>query len=121
MSVYDKFPAAGGRFVKFEDGVPQTLKLINIETVDGDPTKPEFSDDKGKQVEFLFERETGERCFFTRKSLAGFGYQLKESGVDANDWVSITRTGSGADTRYAMTKVEAPTSSTKSEGEPAPF
>lgn len=95
-------------FLKFEDGVPQTLKLVNIETKEGDKLKPEFSDEKGNQVEFEFQREDGSQCFFTRKSYAGFGFQLRTEKIEAGDWVKITRTGAGAETRYAMEKVEAP-------------
>jgi len=109
MSLYSKFPAAGGnKYLKFEEGVPMKLKLVNIETKEGDPTKPEFCDDKGNFVEFEFLAEDGSQKLFSRKSLAGFGYQLQKTEVDENDWVEITRTGSGDETRYAMTKVEAP-------------
>lgn len=104
MSIYDKLPSGSG-FVKFEDGKPQTLKLVNIEVKEGDPAKPQFNADDGTVMEFEFETVDGEQKFFTRKSLAGFGMSLEKEKVEPGDWVSITRTGAGADTRYAMHKL----------------
>ncbi len=118
MGVYDKFndEMSEGKFLKFAPGVTRKLKLIGIEKKAAD--KPEYGDVNGMCREFEFmDLVDGAQKFFYRKEMKGFGWQLQKTGIQENDCVAITRTGEGADTRYAMAKL-SPTEAAGAKGEP---
>lgn len=59
-----------------------------------------------------------ERKWDTHSRPLAIGFQQAEA--EANDWVRIVRTGTGKNTRYIVTKVEAPVPHTKTDATPNP-
>jgi hypothetical protein len=107
---------------KIPAGVPTKLKYVGYQEKFGEPDQ--YSNTDGSFGEWQFEDEKGDEVLHTHKSAKNaVMIAMHEAGIhieDVNTWLTLTRTGSGQDTRYSIVKAEASVVTTAS-GEEVPF
>lgn len=120
----EKMNQGTGEFIKaseFENGL--TLQIVKVEAVasrfgaeEGDYFVETGVLKEGETLRYFFNAPDGkERKLDSNSRPLSIAFEQAE--IENNDWVYIKRTGKGENTRYTVTKVEAPDVSLRNENE----
>ena len=101
------------------DGDSVKLQFVDVQHEDQREDTPEmYKTEDGQEWVLYFVDETGVEKVMNQKSARGrLISALRGAQVEPNDWVTVTRTGTGIETDYQVVKGDA----AKAEGEATPF
>lgn len=124
--VSNKMKAGGSDWLSGSDFEGEGMIL---QTVSAEPVSSKYGveeDDYWVQQDIL---QPGQTFRYTFKNFEGnerkwdthsrpFAIGMEQAEIEANDWVKIVRTGTAKNTRYTVSKIEAPVSHAKDEPRP---